>query len=461
MNAFCQTILIDIVLVTILCKSLRRNYDDGVILCLSFLIVLPQSVGLVISDAIPVLTTHRLLIMVLLVFGIRNGAIRFGNIPFLGLWLGIVLTNALTLAVAPYPQDAFKLNISFVVERMLFFLVCISSFKTEQLVQRVMHVVFASIAAISLLGVVEWRTGFKVLQIIPQFWQPDLTSRLIQCTLPHPIHLGIMMAIGISLGVWSAARSELRSDKVVSWLAIGAMGCVLYCNVTRGPWIGAMLGGVSQFFLSSQQLRRVLARLACLAIIPVLLMPGVRDTIFAAADSTMASHSKNNPEYASYAYRWELWRIAWDRISESPQHLYLGYGILYHTKGDFSGEFKSDVLAGRKSNFQSWDNEYATILLEQGVIGLALHLLLYSWIVGTILKATFRAEGFRKEVCATAFSVVIIVFFMMTNVKIFSQQIWFVLLAVAACGLNLARRELPSDPDVSDERSENSGLHGL
>src|SRR5260221_13045436 len=89
-----------------------------------------------------------------------------------------------------------------------------------------------------------------------------------------------------------------------------------------------------------------------------------------------------------------------------------------------------------KIRFTSWDNHYAADLIEYGVVGLALEIILYALILRYLFKRWLGAKGSVKGVLCELIAVWVIFFFAKSNVYIFSAQLnfWFWTLAVVGGG---------------------------
>ena len=131
----------------------------------------------------------------------------------------------------------------------------------------------------------------------------------------------------------------------------------------------------------------------------------------------------NTIKGSSYSYRSELWRVAISKIGESTTRLLFGFGDGSHEILNLSGSLSYDPY--RIVSFKSWDNEYACILLERGVIGFSLYLIMNLYIFIRMVKSRIQLEGREKILIGSLLISNCIFLFTLTTVKMFSVQIVF------------------------------------
>jgi len=104
-----------------------------------------------------------------------------------------------------------------------------------------------------------------------------------------------------------------------------------------------------------------------------------------------------------------------------------------------TGEIKgyTAVLAGSNEVImvESWDNEFAATLLETGFLGLAMVLVLHFRIIVNLIRAWTVAAPDNRNLLAGIVGAILAQIFMMTNVKMFSAQVNYLMWALVASGL--------------------------
>ena len=97
-------------------------------------------------------------------------------------------------------------------------------------------------------------------------------------------------------------------------------------------------------------------------------------------------------------------------------------------------------FSGRDFTVRSWDNNYASYLLETGVLGLLAVLILNTMILIKLYKRWRKADKGDKGLHAGIISSVIVLIFMMTNVQIFIPQLKLLFWSLVAIS-NLFEKE--------------------
>jgi O-antigen ligase len=167
-------------------------------------------------------------------------------------------------------------------------------------------------------------------------------------------------------------------------------------------------------------MKKFIYLIVSLFIVLVYFREGVYNTIDNLYESTF---DVNTIKGSSYSYRSELWRVAISKIGESNTRLLFGFGDGSHEIIDLSGSLSYDP--NRIVSFKSWDNEYACILLERGVIGFSLYLIMNLYIFIRMVKGRMRLEGQEKILISSLLLSNCVFLFTLTTVKMFSIQMVF------------------------------------
>jgi O-antigen ligase len=175
-----------------------------------------------------------------------------------------------------------------------------------------------------------------------------------------------------------------------------------------------------------------------LAVAVLIFRPGVWDTIHGRIEDTK---NVNSFKGQTYQYRWELWGIAWKKISPDPMRTLFGFG-----PGATEHMAIETVLSytGEVGKLWSWDNHYAATLVEGGLTGLGLLFLLYGTTIYGQWKLLRRAKGNNRTILAAILSGMLGLVFMMSNVAIFAPQLNYLYWTLTASGLAIGTM-----PDVN------------
>jgi O-antigen ligase len=177
--------------------------------------------------------------------------------------------------------------------------------------------------------------------------------------------------------------------------------------------------------------------------------PGVWRTF---GDQVSATMDPTTVDASSYQYRWDLWKIAYAEVMKSPDRMLFGYG----PRSTMALETRRTTGMGRDMQVWSWDNHYANYLVTTGFVGLAAVACLHIAIVSGIGKAWLRMRGPPRDVIAGMAASLGVLFFMMTNVLIFAQQLNY-LFWILVCAAMITWRSYDSEgDDYSDDEKRDS-----
>ena len=193
------------------------------------------------------------------------------------------------------------------------------------------------------------------------------------------------------------------------------------------------------YFTAGKQVRQMSRTVAVLAAVVFIVRPGVWDTVHGRIEDTK---NVNSFKGQTYQYRWELWGIAWKKISGSTVRTMFGFG-----PGATEHMTIETVLSytGETNKLWSWDNHYAATLVEGGITGLALLFLLY----GTTIYGQWRllrcADEKNRTMQAALLAGMLGLVFMMSNVAIFAPQLNYLYWTLTASGAAIG-----ATPDESE-----------
>jgi O-antigen ligase len=158
-----------------------------------------------------------------------------------------------------------------------------------------------------------------------------------------------------------------------------------------------------------------------LILIPLVLVvrPAVYNTIFIRSSSTFDEDTVGGD---SYRYRWFLWTRAFTAIIPYTKTTLFGFGMGTHMLLNLESEY---VLGARMRTYEfwSWDNDYAVQLLETGFVGLFGFIFLQYFVFIKMVKTYIEVERSKRDIMVVVVSGMLVVLFMMTNVKIFDVKI--------------------------------------
>lgn len=191
----------------------------------------------------------------------------------------------------------------------------------------------------------------------------------VQATMPNPIALAFVMSFAVGLWAWLRGQ-DWRQKPVLLMYAL--LAWALVATWSRGPWLGA-----ASLALSLYALRRMSARAYGVALL-VLLALATAVKVVGADDAVMDAFKRvfgsSAADVATIQYRQVLLDTSLALIKQSPwwgvpnyqdymEHLRQGEGII-------------DLV-----------NTYMAAALDAGLVGLAIFVLPYLWILIRLLAA--------------------------------------------------------------------------
>lgn len=440
-----------------LIHSFMRDYRSGAYRSLFLFYFIPQYLGISLGGKLPVLTAHRVILIILIIFWLRQRKSTDRAIPLKGYIVLIVLLNTISLFLSVYFIPGFKKYLQFVVEGFIFYCIMASMLDSSENVKRAIRTLYSAIIACAILGFIERYSGIHPLNYIPIYDSEYLMiGNEVQSTFPHRIMFGIAMALGL---IWSVyyLSSEETENKIRYLLLTFLIGSCLYFSVSRGPWMAGMIGVALMLIIGHSNIRKYILLIAIFPVAIMLIRPGVFETISGLYRSTVTSDAQDDVKAVSYKYRNELWFQAYKHIRVSEKRLAFGFGLNYHTEADLFGDFIT--IENRRSAFSSWDNEFACFLLEGGFLGLAAYIIFYGIIIYHSVLNIFLSSNKERNLAAAVCVSLVIVVFMMTNVKMFSPQILYIfytMVAISENRKNIYRFGMVSDTLTKEEQINQS-----
>jgi O-antigen ligase len=424
-------ILIALVAVLVF-RATRGGLAEGFPTAVFWLILLPRHLRIEHSAQIPELTAHRIILLILLFRWVQSPRVvvpRSGNLT--GVLVISLIARCISDVFSITPGPSAKDFVVFALETCAFYALAASALTSTENRYVALRAATFALLLVAAIALLERYAGFNLpLVALSSF---SYNSDGIQSTFPHRILLGFAMAMGTPLALLLLDRAKRRAQRIFYWLAVFALIATCFLADSRGGWLGMALGGGLSFVIGSRRTKRRCAAILMLAALTLLVRPGIRATISGRAMDTLAEGSYKG---ASYQYRWRLWNVAFSEINKSPERLLFGYGGLSTESMDLSQYFPPQKGgAPDKLGFTSWDNNYASDLIEFGLLGLGTEILLYGTIAIRLFRRTRTSPPPLRPFFGMLLASVLIFLFAQTNVYIFSEQLKFFFWTLVAVGL--------------------------
>lgn len=413
--------------------ALKKDFKRGLCVSLGLFASMPSTLSLPLGGAFE-MTSQRILLIVVTLYWIpwlkREGQPL--TIPFKGLIVAWWVVNVLSLFVAVDASRGVKWFVSFSTEMILFYIIVSSALTDKDTVLGAVRAFAISGGVLGVLGVIEYYKEFNpVLDWMGIAETKDANDVIV--TFRHRILFGYCMGMSWPLLLAMTLQMKKKIHMIVAAAVIAMMVTSCYFSNSRGPWTAAALSGIALYIFGTAQARRCLQVMAVLAVVVVIVRPGIRATLVDLVASTFDSDSYRG---RSYAYRKELWPAAFRLTKESPIRFAVGHGGLSTETMDLYDQFEfggNTVYTG----YSSWDNNYAADLVEFGYAGLIVEAALLAAVLLALFRSALEMPPEYKNFSAAVLGAVLGYVWALSNVYMFSPQLKCLFFALVVIGVRL------------------------
>jgi O-antigen ligase len=423
----------------------RRDIVVGFCLTVALCVSLPAT--LAISTTF---TVQRILLAVVFIvwLQVRRRRSEPGQPPILTIMVAMILARGVSLFLSITPGSSLKDWISYGIETVLFYRIASSILTSPEAGLSALRALCFGLTAVAVVTVVERYTGINLPVILVSSFK--YLNDGFQSTYPHRILLGYAMAMGLPITLCLVDLARTKKQQRLVWLIAFLLAVACFLADSRGGWIGMAIGGLLTLVLGSARTRKRSMWILVLAVITIALRPGIRETIVNRAIDTFAEDSYRG---MSYSYRWKLWHVAFSEISKSPERLLFGYGGLSTESMDLSQYFgHEEGHTATKIGYTSWDNNYAADLIEFGIVGLSIEIILYSSVVVYLFMRWKRSEGAIKGMLGGLIASCVVYLFARSNVYVFAAQLEFLFWSIVAVGCVALRARPGGERSISNRK---------
>ena len=345
----------------------------------------------------------------------------------------MVVGFASVLGAADF-AGSLRRYLSFVLEIYVLYLILSTSVRSVDAGYRIAGSVLFGLTFVALIAAMERNYGINPLAWVSPVAHQVVSHGDVVSTMDHRILMGTGMAMGwpIGIGLIHIAKGRGRSRRcLLLWISVAMMIVCCYYSVSRGPWIAAILAGAGLVALLPPRTRQPLIYLGVLAVLALIARPGVLETLTLRTEATFADEGLKR---STFLYRIELWKIAFTAISKSPWKLLFGHGPGAAGSSEFQWELS---YSGSDHTIWSWDNHYAALLYNTGLLGLTAFLLIHGVVLLRIYRQREGVDSDRQIMLTCILASAIVFVFMMSNVFIFAPQLNYVFWSLVAAGMGL------------------------
>jgi hypothetical protein len=433
-----QSIIVITIVVIVLLRLYGRDYISAVCFGLFILVAAPENIAIVITQEFPVITIHRVVLMLMLLKCAGKNAItyRIGKATFWRVMLLIAGCYFISTILSPFFIVSFKRYLYFLIETLGCFWIVFTSLQDREDASRLLRSVGLAFSLVSVIAIFERYVGFEIVDYFPNpretdsarfFWatgaNTDITS-----TYAHRILLGLACAMGALKHLLDLAQSSNWRNQ--RWQLAQAVLCLaaLYFSVSRGPWLAFLLGWVLMAAIVGRRAIKWSVLIGVLTLLLFLIRPGVWATISDLFSSTLDPETVKG---SSFDWRFIVIKTALNEINRAGIiNSLFGYGGGSQIMGDFG---TAEIYPGIWLPIRSWDCEYAILLYERGIVGLALYLFLGVFALVRIAKK-IKIDKITASVPVLTYCFVglAVLLFAKTNVDVYAPQLVYVETSILA-----------------------------
>ncbi len=456
-------LIIDAVVVAVLFYiALNKGVEEALPFFVFACVLLPTTARL--NAGLFQLSPQRVALITLLVLtfllGGRSGGERQGaGVPLKWLMAVQVVWALISTANSIVPVMSIKKLFSEVVEYYLLYLILARTVTSVRTIYRILYSMVAALLVCSIFGVLRAYAGWNVMSLFPEPGVSRIDEALgigggeggrIASTFPHAILFGAALALGLTIPLHLAKRADSQAKRMFIWVAIVLMFWNIYKSFSRGPWLGLILAFIILLVFERTRVRKYIATTALLAVLVMVVRPGVYTSIKNLYGATIVTSNFNDVKGMSFEYRFELRRVAQAALAKSFSRELWGYGMESFFYLNLQGE-----LAGHAFPFLSCDSTWIEFMVETGYVGLFLMAILLLKPAWMAWKDFRRLGDTDRYLSLTFFTCLVAYYFMMLSVDMYAwgqdgYMLW-VLVALSVAYRNLeGARVQPEGRDATE-----------
>jgi len=458
-----QNAIIIIIVLAVLIRHYAVDYDKGVRSSVFILLLAPLGLSLEIGEALPALTIHRFIVLLMAIEWLHNGKVpkRVFGIPFGGLILVITFFTGVSVLISSNVLVSIKRYMYFLFESVLFFFIIANSIRNKQTMISLMKTIALSLVVAAMLGIIERYTTFNPTVFLgakhsTEFEHIEFSgAKDVTVTYLHRILFGLAMAVGSLYSLFLLDKSESRWQKIS--FRIAALLCIaaLYFGMSRGPWLAFGGASVIMMLFGRKSLKKQFIVILALTVLVFIIRPGTLETLESYYSSTFQAESIKG---ASYEWRYMVLNMAYTKVTNANSivNFLFGFGQGSHLFLVFP---RIELATGQSTEFYSWDNEFAVILLEHGYVGIFLYAVFYFIIIKRTAIYCIRKK-INWEWMVLPMTTVMALVIMKNGVKFFAPQLIFLEFAniafasVILSDFSLWKEQVVSRPWINQKPEE-------
>lgn len=290
-------------------------------------------------------------------------------------------TSALSIDPASSRHDLRRLAAYY-----LFFVLTLVHLSRPRDVRRVLRIIVVVACAEAVVGALGVMTGFSPASTV----HPGFVGRNQRYfgTFVNPSHAGTLLGVGLTLWIPLACLSisgythsgSRQSGTSIGLVGQAIIGAALLLGLLLTGSHGAMLAtGMTVAVMGAWCVIRLPhARRLLAATVATAVVGGLVAMVFLPAVERDAHASKLSQRYRWLTgerplLRWQVWKGAWAAASVAP---WIGAG-----PGTFVDAYRPFDVTRKETLFSSAHNTYLDVLVERGIVGTGIGVLVIGWLI--------------------------------------------------------------------------------
>jgi hypothetical protein len=321
------------------------------------------------------LYTHRLALIVLIVLffsGKRRSVVR--TLPLKRLILVHVAWVFISTLASIVVVTSLKQLLAQVLEYYVVFYIFTKSITSVRTIIALVYAMIAAMSVACVFGMFEIYAKWSVLSIFPADLQQtygtgdplyvEMMDRgvRVHSTFAHPILFGGAISMMVPMALYVMAKSQKGVQRAFVALSLVLMLWNLYKTSSRGPWVATIVSTLLLLLASEPKIRKRIAVVASLAILSLIVRPGVAATIW---NTYLATLNPDTQMGASFEYRPALFHAVTKALNQTPSRALFGFGL-----GSFRE--KGLIIVLPKIETHRWytcDSSWVLFMYETGYVG--------------------------------------------------------------------------------------------
>lgn len=432
-----------IIVFLILCAVAFIHLEKFLLVVVLFSILVPIDVA-IRTEGLPRIGPTRIIFAAFVCgwfFRLLTGGkkIRLTELPVMKYVLIFLAANLVSAFFSIIPRRSVFALLSLSFEQILLFYMVYQFMKNPSFRAGLKKTILWATAAACCFGVYELFTHQNpFLQFYPE---GELAFRggllRVQSVFFHSIAFGCFLNLVVPFVMVDLFGKSSMREKIVSGLLLMVMLLMLFCTISRGPWMGFIIQiMVFMGIWGKERISRLLSAiiiiglLGTITLLSLISIPDTRHLSDALVNPNRISIGKIHEESSEY-YRIALWKAVLEKLEGAKWIYGLGPGTFY--LADIEASY-----AGHSHTLTAADCHYAKVLAESGILGLAAFLILMSAVCFQFIRAIKRSIGNERLFMIWGLAAVVGFLFENITVSMFDYlplSLLFWILVAAACQL--------------------------